>query len=103
MSRAIGIDFGTTNSAIAVAEHGKRPQLASFAARDGATPVFRSILHFDPERREPSGRLIPAAGPRALDLYREGGGGGRLLQSLKSFLASRLFTLTSIYGTFLSL
>jgi hypothetical chaperone protein len=56
-----------------------------------------------PERREPSGRLIPAAGPRALELYREGGGGGRLLQSLKSFLASRLFTLTSVYGTMLSL
>lgn len=103
MSRAVGIDFGTTNSAIAVAESGKRPQLAKFAGADGATQVFRSILHFDPDRREPSGRLIPAAGPRALDLYREGGGGGRLLQSLKSFLASRLFTLTSVYGTTLSL
>jgi hypothetical chaperone protein len=102
MSRAVGIDFGTTNSAIAVADAGERPRLARFAGGDGATNVFRSILHFDPERREPSGRLIPAAGPRALDLYREGGG-GRLLQSLKSFLASRLFTLTSIYGTFLSL
>jgi len=103
MPRAVGIDFGTTNSAIAIAGEDRRPRLARFPTPDGETQVFRSILHFDSERREPSGRLIPAAGPRALELYREGGGGGRLLQSLKSFLASRLFTLTSVYGTMLSL
>jgi hypothetical chaperone protein len=48
MARAVGIDFGTTNSAIAVVGDDGRPRLARFATLDGDTNVFRSILHFDP-------------------------------------------------------
>ncbi|HYB12899.1 MAG TPA: Hsp70 family protein [Myxococcota bacterium] len=103
MVRAIGIDFGTTNSAVSVVQDGGRPTLALFRTGEGESPVFRSILYFDPERRERSGRLVPAAGPEAMELYRESGGGGRLMQSLKSFLASRLFLSTNVYGTNLSL
>jgi hypothetical chaperone protein len=102
MARAIGIDFGTTNSAVSVVQ-GARPRLARFRAREGETPVFRSILYFDPERRERNGRLVPAAGPEAMELYRDTGGAGRLMQSLKSFLASRLFVSTNVYGAQLSL
>jgi hypothetical chaperone protein len=103
VARAIGIDFGTTNSAVCVAVEGERPALARFRTRAGETPIFRSILYFDPERREGSGRLVPAAGPEAMELFEEGGGAGRLMQSLKSFLASRLFLSTNVYGTQLSL
>lgn len=103
MARAIGIDFGTTNSAVSVVRDGRRPVLARFRTREGETPIFRSLLYFDPERRERSGRLVPAAGPEAMELYRESGGSGRLMQSLKSFLASRLFLSTNVYGAQLSL
>ncbi|HBZ70968.1 MAG TPA: Hsp70 family protein [Deltaproteobacteria bacterium] len=103
MARAVGIDFGTTNSAVSVVRDGERPALARFRTRKGETPVFRSILYFDPERREGNGRLLPAAGPEAMELYRESGGAGRLMQSLKSFLGSRLFLSTNVYGTNLSL
>jgi hypothetical chaperone protein len=103
MARAIGIDFGTTNSAVSVVRDGGHPALAHFRTPAGETPVFRSILYFDPERREENGRLVPAAGPQAMELYRESGGAGRLMQSLKSFLASRLFLSTNVYGTNLSL
>lgn len=42
MHHVIGLDFGTTNSAIAVAEPGKAATLAYF----GDTSSFRSILYF---------------------------------------------------------
>lgn len=107
--RAVGIDFGTTNSAIAVKDGDGEARLARFdvaGAHDasrGAEHVFRSILFFHPDERERSGRLVPAAGPAALARWQESGGSGRLLQSLKSFLASRLFTSTNVFGTVLSL
>jgi len=103
VAQAIGIDFGTTNSAVSVVRDGGRPALARFRTRESETPLFRSILYFDPERREGNGRLVPAAGPEAMELYCDSGGAGRLMQSLKSFLASRLFLSTNVYGTNLSL
>jgi len=102
MERAVGIDFGTTNSAVAVADR-DGARLARFASARGPTSVFRSILFFHPDDRERSGRLVPSAGPEALDRWLETAGGGRLMQSLKSFLSSRLFTSTNVFGTNLSL
>jgi len=98
--RAVGIDFGTTNSAVAVAEGPGPPRLASYASADGAerTLAFRSILHFEPEdeghKRAPRVR----AGPAALGRYLATAGEGRLMQSIKSFLASPLFEATEVYG-----
>ena len=65
--------------------------------------TFRSILYFHPEAREASGRLVPFAGPAAIGRYLEAEGEGRLIQSMKSFLASRLFVSTSVFGTVVSL
>jgi len=96
--RAVGIDFGTTNSAVAVAEREGAPRLASFAPGDGRgapTLAFRSILHFEPTER---GRPRARAGPAALRHWLESGGDGRLVQSIKSFLASPLFEATEVYG-----
>jgi hypothetical chaperone protein len=92
--RLVGIDFGTTNSALAVLDPDGAPLLAG---------PLRSILHFHPERREPSGRLVPAVGPAAVEAWLETRGEGRLIQSAKSFLASRLFTSTNVFGTTFSL
>src|SRR5262245_6925801 len=91
----LGLDFGTTNSAIAVASPGSRPRLATF----GGAPTFRSVLHVDPE--EPGEDGLPprmTAGPDAIRSWVDTGGRGRLIQSIKSHLASRLFTTTSLYG-----
>ncbi len=91
----LGLDFGTTNSAIAVAPPGAPPRLAAFG--DGAT--FRSILHVDPE--EPGDDGLPpriTAGADAVRTWVETGGRGRLIQSIKAHLASRLFTTTSLFG-----
>ena len=97
MARAVGVDFGTTNSAIAILDEGHPPRLARFASREGETTTFRSILHF--ERDPAGGALRAAAGPRAIDAYMESEEEGRLVQSLKSFLASRLFSSTNVLGS----
>ena len=94
---ALGLDFGTTNSAIALAGPDGRTRLALFAADDGETPTFRSVLYFD--RDDDRGPVTIHAGPHAITHYLESEEhDGRLVQSLKSFLASRLFSATQIFG-----
>jgi hypothetical chaperone protein len=96
---ALGLDFGTTNSALALAlgDGEGEPRLARFAGPGGATPTFRSLLYFD--REDERGPVEVHAGPAALLAYLERDvHGGRLIQSMKSFLASRLFSATEIFG-----
>ena len=99
---AVGLDFGTTNSALAVAD-GDRTVLARFPNKAGLTDTFRSILYFHPELRDAVGRLGVVGGGRAIDAYLEADGSGRLIQSLKTYLADRGFQATNIFGTTLSL
>lgn len=97
MKRAIGLDFGTTNSTIAMATSEKDIRVARFEIDGKFTETFRSVLYFyhphDPER----GRNQVVAGPEAITRYLAADPKGRLLQSLKSFLGSRSFTSTSLY------
>ena len=95
--RSVGLDFGTTNSAIGVADDGG-VKLARFEHAAGIADTFRSILFFHPEVRDARGRLVSVAGPRAIDRYLEAEGKGRLMQSLKSYLADRGFQATSIFS-----
>ena len=83
----IGIDFGTTNSAIAAADASGAVQLVPL---EGA-PYWRTVLYF-----ESGGRL--SAGAPAIARYLETGGEGRLIQSIKSHLASATFKSTQIFG-----
>jgi hypothetical chaperone protein len=96
----LGLDFGTTNSAVGIAASGGASTLARFPTVDGWTSTFRSAMHFPaPEGQgRPMRRPVPLAGPRAIESYLDEGAGGRFLQSLKSSLASRLFEETFIYG-----
>lgn len=94
--RPLGLDFGTTNSAVAVAGGEGEVRLARYR---GNVSTFRSILYF--ERNDPGGGRAQTdvyAGPEAIQRYLEGDGTGRLIQSIKSHLASRLFDKTSIFG-----
>jgi hypothetical chaperone protein len=98
MSHILGLDFGTTNSAVAVAMPGHPTVLANFDADGERTTIFRSVLYFDPEARTPDGRPRIVAGPQAISSYLNAEVRGRLMQSLKSHLASRLFRETYIFG-----
>jgi hypothetical chaperone protein len=98
--RAVGVDFGTTNSAISIIDSSGEPRLASFRSAAGKemTETFRSILFFE-AIEETGGTEAPlAVGNDAIRRYLEAGGQGRLIQSLKSFLADRTFDGTDILG-----
>jgi hypothetical chaperone protein len=96
--QSVGIDFGTTNSAVAVAEGGQDARLATYSDGEREWTTFRSVLYFDPEGRPVGGRARAVAGPRAIRRYLEAEEKGRLIQSIKSFLASRSFTETQIFN-----
>jgi hypothetical chaperone protein len=98
MPHIIGLDFGTTNSAVAVAMPDGPTVLASFEG-DGERPTtFRSVLYFDPEARTPDRKPRAVAGPQAISSYLSAETRGRLMQSMKSHLASRLFRDTYVFG-----
>jgi hypothetical chaperone protein len=94
---AVGVDFGTTNSALAVAGEDGVPRLARFAREGGETDVFRSLLYFERDA-DAGGRVRELAGPRAIERWLEADEKGRLMQSLKSFLAARDFSATTVFG-----
>jgi hypothetical chaperone protein len=83
----VGIDFGTTNSAVAVADDRGAVQLVPLAG----APHWRTVLYFEP------GGALTAGGP-AIARYLETEGEGRLIQSIKSHLASATFSRTTIFG-----
>ena len=80
-SGSLGLDFGTTNSAIATLA-GSEPVLAQFGSSSGITHTFPSILYFERRREDTVTRLTSAAGPKALQHYLEAEEKGRLIQSL---------------------
>jgi hypothetical chaperone protein len=94
-----GIDFGTTNSAIAMAEPGKATQLARFQFRGEETPSCRSVLYFEQWKTAGGQRRVHGySGPEAIERYLDADEKGRLIQSLKSHLSSRTLTGTEIFG-----
>lgn len=95
----IGLDFGTTNSALAVASPEGAARLVPVRHRNELLNTFRSILYFDDEERDPNGRPHAFAGPEAMDVYLDRGADGRLIQSVKSYLANPNFTSTSIFNS----
>jgi hypothetical chaperone protein len=103
MPPVIGLDFGTTNSAIAVADAGREATLAAFSAGGDTTTSFRSILYFPTKDRSAPVKLETKAGPEAISSYLDADTKGRLILSIKSYLASSLFTSTHINGRFYTL
>ncbi len=96
--RAVGIDFGTTNSAVAVAEADGRVRSLSWPSAAGEVGVFRTALAFWSEGRAPRALVRSAGGPQALEHALSGSGTGRFVQSIKTYLGSRAFTDTRLYG-----
>src|SRR5215213_52527 len=103
MEPVIGLDFGTTNSAIAVAGTDRQATLATFADGSSTIANFRSILYFPARDRSSQQKIETQAGPEAINSYLDADTKGRLIVSIKSYLASSLFTSTSIEGRFYTL
>jgi hypothetical chaperone protein len=94
-----GIDFGTTNSSVALATGDADVQLAAFSLLGEDTPSSRSVIYLEQVKGDNGVRRVHSStGPAAIEHYLQAEKKGRLIQSLKSYLASRSFTGTSIFG-----
>lgn len=95
-ARSIGIDFGTTNSVVALGHADGDAALVDYAAPGGFSPIFRSALCFWEEDGAPGG-IAREAGPWAIAEFLEYPGGSRFLQSFKSVAASSAFEHATIF------
>lgn len=95
---AIGIDFGTTNSVVALARADGSVTTRSFATKQGAVDAYRSALMFWREGRPPQAHIAHVSGPDALDMALGMTTEHRFLQSLKTHLSSRAFQETRLFG-----
>ncbi len=96
MPPVLGIDFGTTNSVLALLH----PDGTTTTARFGGHDVFRSVLCFWSESQAGGrgSRLHHQAGPAAIEAYLDDPLDSRLIMSMKTYLAQRSFTETNIFG-----
>lgn len=93
----IGLDFGTTNSAVARVIGGT-PVLATYDSAAGRADTFASILYFERQRDAALERVRAAAGPAAIERYLLAERKGRQIQSLKTCLADTRFERWTIFG-----
>lgn len=98
--RYFGIDFGTTNSAIAVSEGPGSARVVPIPFKNVLLDVFRSVLFYELEERGAHKRLLTFAGPEAIEAFTLAEGrDGRFIQSIKSYLGDPHFSQTSVFGT----
>jgi hypothetical chaperone protein len=98
MAVAIGIDFGTTNSSLALADPDSGVALATFPLAGGMTDAYRSLLYLEQIKQQNKVLLKPWTGPEGIEHYLEAEHKGRLIQSMKSFLSSRSLQTTEVFG-----
>jgi hypothetical chaperone protein len=94
----IGIDFGTTNSVIAVADRTGRVHAMTWGGPDGSTPTYRTALAFRDRLVNRERVASIAAGPRAIAWALDPTDNQRFVQSFKTHLGSHAFRETRIHG-----
>lgn len=97
ISRAIGVDFGTTNTVVALADADGNVCPVRFSHADVVHEIFRSALCYEDIPGNPR-RIEVSAGPWAIEQFLATPHEHRFIQSFKSFAASPLFTSTQIFG-----
>jgi hypothetical chaperone protein len=94
---SIGIDFGTTNTVIALAGPGAAVRTVGFRDIRGLSDLYRSVLCF--EQLSTSRHDVQAqAGIKAIHAYLTSIYETRFIQSFKSHVASPIFDETRIFG-----
>ncbi|RNJ62244.1 MAG: Hsp70 family protein [Porphyrobacter sp. IPPAS B-1204] len=94
---ALGLDFGTTNTVVALSGDGDGSHLISFEGGDSTGEIFRSALCF---WEDASGRngVASEAGPWAIGEYLQSPLDSRFVQSFKSVAATATFERAQIFG-----
>ena len=97
MPHAVGVDFGTTNTVVAIADAEGQVRPVRFSHTDVVHEIFRSALCYEDIPGNPR-RIEVSAGPWAIEQFLATPHEHRFIQSFKSFAASPLFTSTQIFG-----
>ena len=97
MAQALGFDFGTTNTVLAMANGGTTDSMA-FTSAAGTADSMRTALSFMKDPQLGSSALKVEAGHAAIRQFIDNPGDCRFLQSIKTFAASALFQGTLIYA-----
>ncbi|MCZ4280856.1 Hsp70 family protein [Kiloniella laminariae] len=95
---SVGIDFGTTNTVIALAERDGPVRSLRFNHNDSLYEVYRTLLCYEETIQSGQKRVDVTGGPWALEQYINARGEIRFLQSFKSHVASKLFQETQIFA-----
>jgi hypothetical chaperone protein len=103
MTNIIGVDFGTTNSVVAVLAPDGTVHTKRFAFGTKELDVFRTVLCFWMEQSPGRQALRHAAGPQAIETYIDDPSAARLVMSIKTYLAQRSFTQTNLFGRLVTL
>ncbi|MDP2698244.1 Hsp70 family protein [Thalassospira sp.] len=102
MSEIIALDFGTTNSVLAVADTDGNVRSAVYNVGDSHFDTYRTILYLWEEQhlteRGARSDLRSCSGPFAIAEYQRESQDCRLIQSIKSYLAAQDFKGTEIFG-----
>ncbi|TBZ13791.1 Hsp70 family protein [Rhizobium leguminosarum] len=97
MAQALGFDFGTTNTVLAMANGGATRSMA-FTSTEGTADSMRTALSFMKDAQLGASALKVEAGHAAIRQFIDNPGECRFLQSIKTFAASALFQGTLIFA-----
>ena len=103
MKPILGIDFGTTNSVVSILSPDGNVTTRRIPVGSSDVETFRTVLCFWSEENRTGSSLHHAAGPFAIESYLDDPFDSRLIMSMKSYLAQRSFSQTSIFGRQFSL
>jgi hypothetical chaperone protein len=98
MAQALGLDFGTTNTVIAVADDSEHTHSVAYQSPAGTSDSMRTALSFLKDRQLGAGALKVEAGQAAIRAFIDNPGECRFLQSIKTFAASALFQGTLVHA-----
>lgn len=99
MARALGLDFGTTNSVLALKDAGANStHSVPFVSSAGETDSMRTALSFMKDRALGAQALKVEAGQAAIRMFIDNPGDCRFLQSIKTFAASAAFQATLVFA-----
>ncbi len=95
MGGALGLDFGTTNTVLALADGGAATHSMTFTSSAGEADSMRTALSF---MKDGPGALSVEAGKAAIRQFIDNPGDCRFLQSIKTFAASAVFQGTLVFA-----
>ncbi|MDS7596572.1 Hsp70 family protein [Agrobacterium tumefaciens] len=98
MASALGLDFGTTNTVMALSDSGSTSHSMRFTSSAGTADSMRTALSFMKDNALGAAALHVEAGHAAIQQFIDNPGDSRFLQSIKTFAASSLFQGTLIYA-----